>query len=216
MIQERECEFAFAFQMTSPASRRTPLQNRSNETFQAILKGAAALLGRIPFEQITTTRIAEEAEISVGALYRFFSDKQEIYDAIAVQELESFRATVESKLSARRLIFSPRKTLGQIIDAYVKFLDERPHFRELALGRHISDRTREQQTDPSVGPAAPLQNLLVEKLGWKPSKKLELKIRVASEAGDRLIAYAYRQDTIEARAAVIEELKAMLQGYLIP
>ncbi len=202
--------------MTAPStSRRTPLQNRSSETVQAILDATAALLVRVPFEQITTSRIAEEARISVGALYRFFSDKQEIFDAIAVQELERFRAMVESTLTARKLIFSPRKTLGQIIDTYIKFLDEHPHFRVLALGRHISDKTRESQTDPNVGPSGLLQNLLGDKLGWKPSKKLELRIRVASETGDRLIAYAYKQETIERRNAVLEELKIMLQSYLL-
>ena len=201
--------------MTAPASRRTPLQNRSNETFQAVLDGTSKLLARLPFEQITTSRIAEESGISVGALYRFFSDKQEIFDAIAVQELERFRTMVESTLSARKLIFSPRKTLGQIIDTYIKFLDDRPHFRVLALGRHISDQTRQAQTDPNIGPSSLLQNLFVQKLGWKPSHKLEVKIRVASEAGDRLIAYAYKQPTTAERDAVLEELKTMLQSYLL-
>jgi len=196
--------------------RRTPVQQRSNETLQAILDAASRLLTRVPVDQITTSRVAEEAGISVGALYRFFSDKQEIYDAIAVRELERFREIVEAQLTARKLLFSPRKTLGQIIDTYVKFLDEHPHFRVLSLGGHISDATRESQTNPNVGPGGLLQNLLVAKLGMKASRKLERRIRIASEVGDRLIAYAYRQPSREEREAVIEELKALLQGYLIP
>jgi AcrR family transcriptional regulator len=202
--------------MTTSTIRRTPVQNRSNETLQAILDATARLLTRLPVDQITTSRVAEEAGISVGALYRFFSDKQEIYDAIAVRELERFREIVEAHLTARKLLFSPRKTLGQIIDTYVKFLDEHPHFRVLSLGGHISDTTRESQTDPNVGPGGLLQNLLVAKLGIKPSRKLERRIRIASEVGDRLIAYAYRQPSREEREAVIEELKILLQGYLIP
>jgi AcrR family transcriptional regulator len=202
--------------MTTSTIRRTPVQNRSNETLQAILDATSRLLTRLPVDQITTSRVAEEAGISVGALYRFFSDKQEIYDAIAVRELERFREIVEAQLTARKLLFSPRKTLGQIIDTYVKFLDEHPHFRVLSLGGHISDTTRESQTDPNVGPGGLLQNLLVAKLGIKPSRKLERRIRIASEVGDRLIAYAYRQPSREEREAVIEELKILLQGYLIP
>jgi AcrR family transcriptional regulator len=67
------------------------LQARSNETVQAILKAAAALLEKSPFEQITTSRIAAEAGVSIGALYRFYSEKQEIYDEIALHALEGFR-----------------------------------------------------------------------------------------------------------------------------
>ena len=52
-------------------------------------------------------------------------------------------------------------------------------------------------------------------LGWKPGKKLQLRIRIAAEVGDRVIAFAYRQETEEARNAVLKELKEMLTGYLL-
>ena len=202
--------------MTVSANRRSPLQARSNKTVEEILDAASSLLGRIPFEQITTSRIAEQAGISVGALYRFYSDKQEIFDAIAVRELDAFRAEIERAFSARQLIFSPRKSLGRVLDAYVDFLESRPHFRELSLGSHISEWTRESQSDPQTGPSGILGDLLVKKCGWRPGKKLQLKIRVAAEAGDRVIAFAYKQETPEARQAVLKELKDMLTRYLLP
>ena len=202
--------------MTTPASRRTPLQARSNKTVEEILDAAAMLLATIPFEEITTSRLAQEAGISVGALYRFYSDRQEIFDAIAVRELEAFRAEIEHAFTARQLIFSPRKSLGRVLDAYVNFLESRPHFRVLALGNHISESTRENQSDPQSGPGGILGGLLVKKCGWKPGKKLQLKIRIAAEAGDRVIAFAYKQETPEARRAVLQELKDMLTGYLLP
>src|SRR5579862_3408365 len=99
--------------MTVTANRRTPLQARSNKTVEEILDAAALLLTTVPFEEITTSRLAEEAGISVGALYRFYSDKQEIFDAIAVRELESFKSEIERAFTARQLIFSPRKVLGR-------------------------------------------------------------------------------------------------------
>jgi len=202
--------------MTGPASRRTPLQARSNKTVEEILDAAQSLLGRIPFEAITTSRVAQQAGISVGALYRFYSDRQEIFDAIAVREMDAFRDEIERAFSARQLIFSPRKSLGRVLDAYVNFLESRPHFRELALGNHISEWTRESQSDPSTGPGGILGDLLVSKCGWKPGKRLQLKIRIAAEAGDRVIAFAYKQESVEARRAVLHELKEMLTRYLLP
>ena len=100
--------FAFYPAMTVSANRRTPLQARSNQTVEEILDAASSLLGRVPFEEITTSRIAAQAGISVGALYRFYSDRQEIFDAIAVRELDAFRAGIERAFTARQLIFSPR------------------------------------------------------------------------------------------------------------
>lgn len=201
--------------MATPNTRRAPLQARSNETVNTILDAASSLLGTIPFEQITTSRIATTAGLSVGALYRFYNDKQEIFDAIAVRELAEFRAQIEANLNARQLLFTPRKSLDRILDAYVAFLDSRPHFRELALGRHISDRTREDQSDPNTGPGGILEDLLVRKFGIQPGKGLKLRIRIAAEAGDRLIDYAYRQPSPKERKVVLDELKEMLARYLL-
>ena len=41
-------------------------------------------------------------------------------------------------------------------------------------------------------------------------------LRVVSEAGERLIAYAYEQPTLEDRDRVISEMKRMLSSYLFP
>ncbi len=191
------------------------MQARSSETVNTILDAASSLLGRVPFEQITTSRIAETAGLSVGGLYRFYKDKQEIYDAIAVRELNTFREQIAASVKTRHLLFSPRKSLDRILDAYVAFLDERPHFRELALGRHISDRTREDQSDPNTGPGGILEDLLVQKFGVKPGKALQLRIRIAAEVGDRLIDYAYRQPSVRERKVVLDELKEMLAKYLL-
>ena len=103
--------------MPVSANRRTPLQARSSQTVEEILDAASSLLGRVPFEEITTSRIAAQAGISVGALYRFYSDRQEIFDRIAVRELDAFRAGIERAFTARQLIFSPRKSLGRVLDA---------------------------------------------------------------------------------------------------
>ncbi len=201
--------------MNGPSTRRAPVQARSSETVNTILDAASGLLGRVPFEQITTSRIAETAGLSVGGLYRFYNDKQEIFDAIAVRELKDFREQIEASVKARQLLFSPRKSLDRILDAYVAFLDARPHFRELALGRHISDRTREDQSDPNTGPGGILEDLLVQKFGVKPGKTLQLRIRIAAEVGDRLIDYAYRQPSAKERKIVLDELKEMLAKYLL-
>ena len=201
--------------MTASSTRRAPVQARSSETVKTILDAASSLLGRMPIEQITTSKIAEAAGLSVGGLYRFYGDKQEIYDAIAIRELAEFRLQIEKTVHARQLLFTPRKSLNRILDGYIEFLDMRPHFRELALGRHISDRTRENQSDPETGPGGILNDLLVKKLGLKPGKGLQLKIRIAAEVGDRLIAYAYSQPTQKARKEAIDELKDLLGRYLL-
>ena len=80
------------------STRRTPVQGRSHETVQRILRATSRLLERMPLEEITTSRIAQESGVSVGGLYRFFPDKQTIIDAIAVQHVKEFEAQVRNRL----------------------------------------------------------------------------------------------------------------------
>jgi hypothetical protein len=104
--------------------------------------------------------------------------------------------------------------MDMVIDAYVAFLDAHPDFRTIALGRHISASTRERQVRPDVGPAAIVKRFILDRLGIDVPPDLDLKLRIVSETGDRLIAYAYEQPGETERAAVIAELKRLLAGYL--
>jgi AcrR family transcriptional regulator len=193
--------------------RRTPVQERSLDTIQQIYQGTSVLLAEMPLEQITTSRIAEAAGISVGALYRFFPDKQEIIDAIAVRHMEDFRGRLQ-RLLVKSLLAKGPEFLGRVVDAYVAFLDERPDFRAIALGQHVSAAARSQQMAPGAGPGRLVRLFMIEWLGVKSSTSLDLKLRIATEAGERLIRYAYAQPTVEERRQVLAELKELLSRYL--
>ena len=205
----------------SSPPRRAPVQVRSQQTVQRVLDAASALLQRVPLEEITTTRIAEEAGLSIGALYRFFPDKQTIIDAIAVRHVESFKAEVEPtlmKLVLREAMslkkFDPAILLDAVIDAYVVYLDAHPDFRAISFGRHISAATKEREASPQVGLPSLLKKFMLRRLGMGESSEFDLRLRVVSETGERLIEYAYEQSSREERDRIIAEMKRMLARYL--
>ena len=193
-------------------ARRNPVQERSQETVQRIIQAATRLLERTPIEDLTTHRIAAEAGLSVGGLYRFFPDKQSIVDAIAVAHVEEFRAGFETRVPSVTLTGGPA-FLGSVIDAYIAFLDDHPAFRAIAFGRHISSATRQSQASPDAPAAGIVKNYLVEMFGIGDPQALDLQLRIVIEAGERLIAYAYERSA-EERPAVVAELKRMLSRYL--
>ncbi len=207
----------------SASARREPVQDRSQRTVFRILDAASSLLQQVPLEDVTTTRIAAEAEVSVGALYRFFPDKQAIIDAIAVRHVEEFRAslvgtvlkTVASQL-AKLEKPKPSAIFNAVIDAYIVYLDAHPDFRAISIGRHISAATKERQVSPDTGVTALLKRFMLEQLDAADTAELDLKLRIISEAGERLIAHAYEQPALEDRDRIIAEMKKMLTGYLFP
>ena len=218
-----EVDTSQLLQELAATPRRAPVQSRSQQTVQRVLDAASSLLGQMPLEDVTTTRIAAEAELSIGALYRFFPDKQTIVDAIAVRHVEQFKADLESSVMktleqemADLATFNPAQILGSVVDAYVLYLDVHPDFRAISFGRHISNATKEREASPSVGLPALLKNFMLQRLGIPNTPELDLMLRVVSEAGERLIAFAYEQPARADRDRVIAEMKRMLSGYLFP
>ncbi|MBO9523797.1 MAG: TetR/AcrR family transcriptional regulator [Nocardioidaceae bacterium] len=55
---------------------------------EAILDAAVRVLTSSGYGQMSTNRIADEAEVSVGSLYRYFGDKDEIFEELRARATE--------------------------------------------------------------------------------------------------------------------------------
>ena len=77
----------------TPGRLREPQQQRSRSTVESILAAADVEIGRLGLAGTSTRVIARRAGVSVGALYRFFRDKDEIADALARQYLDDVTAS---------------------------------------------------------------------------------------------------------------------------
>jgi len=67
--------------------RRTPTQERSRRTVGRILEAAEGIVAEAGVDAVTTRAIAERAGVAAPSLYRFFSDRDEILDALLEQML---------------------------------------------------------------------------------------------------------------------------------
>jgi AcrR family transcriptional regulator len=55
--------------------RKTPVQERSTVTVEAIYEATFQVLLAVGPDRLTTTRVAERAGVSVGTLYQYFPNK---------------------------------------------------------------------------------------------------------------------------------------------
>lgn len=141
-----------------PRRRREPLQPRSRATWSRILEAAAGLFSERGYDQTTTHQIAARASISVGALYRYFADKQAILDALYRREVTDLRKRLLDEFDLASVVGQDipklvRKTVALALQIYA----ERPALRRV-LGeqsRKIPElgelrRTQEQQIYQAV------------------------------------------------------------------
>lgn len=204
-----------------PASnRRDPVQERSQETVSRVLAAAGRLLGRgVAVEALTTAQIAGEAGLSVGALYRFFPDKQAIVDAIALRHMEVFQEGLAGRIM-QDFPGTPADFLASVVDAFAGYLLENPDFRTVAYGapggsRAISRPLLEAQAG-SGEIAGMVRDFLSTMFGVAVDGDFLFRLRIATEIGDRLIAHAMAQPDAPARARVLDEAKQIIGGYLFP
>ncbi|HZS36170.1 MAG TPA: TetR/AcrR family transcriptional regulator [Polyangia bacterium] len=81
---------------------RTFKQKRAEETYVALLDGAARVFARRGFDGAQTPEIASEAGVSTGAFYRYFDDKRQAFVEMIARSLTRAHADVTAKLDPGR------------------------------------------------------------------------------------------------------------------
>lgn len=91
--------------------RRQPKQARSRDLVDRILTSAGELFAGRGFPNVTTNHIAEHAGVSIGSLYQFFADKDEILAALQDKWTERLRAELDLRLRPE-----PGVTLAETVE----------------------------------------------------------------------------------------------------
>jgi AcrR family transcriptional regulator len=79
-------------------ARKSPQQDRSKMTVDAILSATAQILTQEGYDTASTNRIAERAGVSVGSLYQYFPNKEALVAALVERHANEMIEIVESKL----------------------------------------------------------------------------------------------------------------------
>lgn len=198
---------------TSPDRlRRLPQQGRSRARLQHILQAADRLLAREGLEALTTTRIAAEAGISVGSLYKYFADRHAILAALAAHYAEELAGLME-RFADEAATAEWDDLPGAVIDAYVALYRARPGHRALWFGRAKSDEVIAADKEKKRVEVDALGRILVARGIVHDDDRLETICRTAILCGDALLAAAFRASP-DGDAEQIEEAKRILRAYL--
>jgi AcrR family transcriptional regulator len=125
----------------APSTRKQPSQERSRQTVAAILEAATHVFSSEGYGAATTARIAERAGVSVGSLYQFFSNKEELLLALGLKHVEESHAWIEHALDDEALG-------GLSLEALVRTLTRKMielHQREPTLHRLLFQEVPRQQ-----------------------------------------------------------------------
>ena len=113
----------------SERKRRTPRQARAGSTVEVILGAALQLLEAEGVERLTTNHIAARAGVSIGTVYQYFRDKDDILAALAQQRAGAVRDDIA------QLVISPpgANAIRAIVQALTRSFDDAPRARAALL-----------------------------------------------------------------------------------
>jgi AcrR family transcriptional regulator len=80
--------------------RRRPIQSRSQDTVDALIEATARVLREDGWARLSTNKVARVAGVSVGTLYQYFGNKEELVEALVHRIAEERIAAFGSQLLA--------------------------------------------------------------------------------------------------------------------
>jgi AcrR family transcriptional regulator len=185
---------------------------RSRERLARVLDAADRVLARDGAEAFTTTRVAAEAGVPIGSVYRFFADKQAIVEALALRYWSDFEDLVAGTAQADEL--DPLPDPGSmVIDVLAAGFRARPGFLALWYGELRTEHIRNATRPVREAIARSVERILAHH--W-PAAPAEARAAVAAMvvlAGDGLLREAFRRSP-EGDEGLLEESKAMLGAYI--
>ena len=188
------------------ALRRAPVQRRSTERLARILDACARLLDEGGYERLSTRAVAARAGVPIGSVYRFFSDKRALADALAHRNLDDFVARVAIRLGQPDAGTDWRTAVDILVDEYTAMKRTAPGFALLDFG---------VPGEANHNLAERLPGLLGDRLTVDPAAepRLGLALAVAVETADAALQLAFRADPA-GDPQVIAETKQLIRAYL--
>lgn len=130
---------------------------RTNVREQQLLAAAARLMERDGSHAVSMQALAEEASVSVGLIYRYFDNKQDLLLAVIVQVLDAFAAEVPQALQAAGE--DPVERVAAAFAAYCTVIDEHRHAAVLSYreSKTLGEEGRRRIKDLEIETSGPLR-----------------------------------------------------------
>lgn len=111
--------------------RRSAVQARSKATVERILEAATELLCKEGADAVTMTAIAKKADVVIGSLYQYFSDKSEIMKAILARHNTDVDTMVRDGISNLKTVDDFLNAMDRLAEAYFELHRTNPLYKSL-------------------------------------------------------------------------------------
>jgi AcrR family transcriptional regulator len=194
--------------------RKKPLQSRSRERVELIIKAARALAIETEISEITTSLIATRAGVPVGSIYQYFEDKNDVLLALGeelMEEQDQKLQTIFEDVSAHA---HWRHVVRVVQHAFIKTTMEDSLFQRLSKSLSWTKEWAEihQRSTNKMVDFFSNYGLLTEK--GLSATEARNTVRIIVTMTGAVVRTALELPTEEERKHLLEELPKMTTAYL--
>ncbi|MBT7611262.1 MAG: TetR/AcrR family transcriptional regulator [Bacteriovoracaceae bacterium] len=190
--------------------RKEPVQLRSKDTVQTILKAAAHILAESSGQKFTTNFLAKVAGVSVGSIYQYFPNKNAIISALVTDYVSSQGQIVINELLKLEDGPSIEECLKSVI---VKLY----HYRasEMKLNRAVASQLSGGQLikeldEVKINLSEMITDVLFNLKYSASHRNLKIKVTMVVELCDQLIDHLllqhYKEEELEFALGHLNQL----------
>ncbi len=113
-------------------ARKSPKQERSRATYEALVEAAAQVFIRDGYGEATTEAVAERAGVSIGSLYQYFPNKEALLVTLAGRHIDEGNERLAALLIGA--VDRPlRDLLTEFVDALIALHHDRPALHRIVF-----------------------------------------------------------------------------------
>jgi AcrR family transcriptional regulator len=192
--------------------RRVPVQGRSLARVNRMLDACAELIDEVGYEGLTTTMLADRAQVAIGSVYQFFPDKRAIVHALTMRNMDTYVERLSARVAGAEMV-NWWDAVDAALDEFIDMNRTVPGFKTLHFGDVIDRNLLDADRENDAVFAAKLGELLVQRFGLADEPVLAASLAIAVEISDALIKLAFRRDPY-GDEAVLAEVRNLVRDYL--
>ncbi|MDC0662002.1 TetR/AcrR family transcriptional regulator [Marinobacter sp. SS21] len=190
--------------------RRTPVQARSRERVNSILKHAADIFNDVGVDGTSMSAIARKSDMSLASLYRYFPNKAAIVQAIA----ETHVARMEQEMRDRLAETAVEDAVDVLVDLYYDFYRNEPAYSAIWSGVESMPELRELDLRELYTNARDLDERLKQEFPDLPDARRWSASLLLPRATGTMLRLAVTLPEDEADN-LVEEIKSMARAYML-
>lgn len=177
-----------------------------------MLDACAEILEESGYDGLSTTKIAQRADVAIGSVYQFFPDKKAIAQELALRNLEMFGGRVARTLSAGGFEHW-YDAVGAVIGVFVDMHRTVPGFRVLRFGDIADVHLLDVSAENNAVVAGRLRGMLVQVFDVPDTPEFARALAVSVEAADAVLKLAFRVDP-DGDPGLLADAERLIRCYL--